>query len=72
MGKHNLMIAMLIHKNLQDWTNAVHDGALSAKSQCDKQPLTDDTSTVLIPTWGKCRVYINAGGLANVEVQQSA
>lgn len=71
MREHKERIARFINKDLEDWSNAVHNGAFSANSQWHEPPGIDDLSAVVVPTWAKIRAFINAGGLANVEVHRS-
>ena len=69
-------IQMLVHKtriarfnkNLEDWSTAVHDAALSAKSNWHEPPGIDELPGAVVPTWAKIGAYIDAGGLEHGDI----
>ena len=54
-------------KDLEEWSTAVHDAALSAKSNWDEPTGLGELPAVVAPTWTKIRAYIDASGLEHID-----
>lgn len=59
---HKERINRFTNKSFEYWSNLVHDGALSVRSQWHEPPGIDDLSTVVLSAWATNRAYISAGG----------
>ena len=67
-GYTGMTLRNFISKYVEDWSTAVHDTALSAKSNWHEPPGIDEFSAVALPTWTKIGAYIDAGGLEHVDI----
>ena len=63
---HKVRIAPFIYKDLEHWLTAVHDAALSAKSNWHEPPGIDQLPGAGIPTWEKIDAYVDTGGLSTL------
>ena len=52
------------------WSTAVHDAAISAKSNWHEQPGIDEFPGALVPIWAKFGAFIDAGGLEDVDIHK--
>ena len=69
MADQKARISRFINQDLEDWSNAVHDAALSAGSNWHEPPGIDELPGAVVPTWAKIGAYIDAGGLEHVDIQ---
>ena len=68
MPAHKARIARFINKDLEDWSTAVHDAALTAKSNWHEPPGIYELPGAGVPTWAMIGTYIDAGGLEHVDI----
>ena len=62
MPVNKARIARFINKDLKDWSIAVHNAALSAKSNWHEPPGIDELPGAVVSHWAKIGAYIDAGG----------
>ena len=65
---HKVRIACFINKDLEDWSTAVHDAALSVKSNWHEPPGIDHLPGAVVPTWENIGANIDAGGPGHVDI----
>ena len=63
-------IARFINTDIEGWSTAVHDAARSAISSFHKPSGIREMPAVVVPTWAKIRVYIDAGGLEHIDIHK--
>ena len=59
-----------MNEDPEDWSTAVHDGALSSTSNWRKPPGIYELPGAVVPTWAKIGIYIDAGGLEHFDIQK--
>ena len=67
---HKVKIGRFSNKDPEDWSTAVHDAALSAKSNWHEPPGIYELPRAVVPTWAKIGVYIDADGLEHVDIHK--
>ena len=70
MPVHKVRIARVINKDPEDWSTAVHDAALSAKSNWHEPPGIYELPGATVPTWAKIGAYIDAGWQEHVDIHK--
>ena len=65
-----MRIVRFINNDVEDWSTAVYDAALSATSNWHKPPGIDQLLGAVVPTWAKIVAYIDAGGLEHVDIHK--
>ena len=70
LSVHKKRTERFINEVLEDWSTAVHDAGLFAKSTWHEPPGIDDLPTVVLPTWTKVGAYLDAGGLEHVDIHK--